>query len=193
MGCLLERERNADLRGAYDAPVVSGIHSRPFSPCARTSPNIIRRLQSASPSHSLPRRIPYYWKSKTQRARPRPRHARTRDTKTPHIVPYRVRGSRTEIARLPHLPSLARPPLILTTRMQRERYGRERLLNAVEAHLRTHKPVAVLATGHPAPSGAPAEQTTDTNTSFSLQATVLSPVTMRNPAVAAVPGGPASP
>jgi toxin ParE1/3/4 len=31
--------------------------------------------------------------------------------KTPYIVPYRVRGSKIEIARLPHLPPLAQPPL----------------------------------------------------------------------------------
>ena len=62
-----------------------------------------------------------------------------------------------------------------------------------EAHLSMHKPVAVLPAGHPGPSGAPAEQTTETSTSFSLQATVLSPVTMRNAAVPAAPGDPASP
>jgi hypothetical protein len=31
--------------------------------------------------------------------------------KTPYIVPYRVRGTKIEIARLPRIPPLARPPL----------------------------------------------------------------------------------
>ena len=58
-------------------------------------------------------------------------------------------------------------------------------------HLRMHSPVVVVAVGHPAPSGAPVEQTTDTSVSFAPQATVFSPVTMRNPALPAGPGGPA--
>ena len=52
------------------------------------------------------------------------------------------------------------------------------------------KPVVVLAAGHSAPSGAPAEQTTETSTSSSLQATVFSPLTIRKPVM---PAGPAPP
>ena len=52
----------------------------------------------------------------------------------------------------------------------------------LQAHLRIHKPVAGLPAEHFAPSGAPAEQTTETNVSSSLQLTVPSPLTIRSPA-----------
>jgi hypothetical protein len=48
-----------------------------------------------------------------------------------------------------------------------------------------HKPVVVPPAGHPVPSGAPAEHTTDTSISFSPHATTLSPVTMRYLSIAA--------
>ena len=59
----------------------------------------------------------------------------------------------------------------------------------LQAHLRIHKPVAGLPAEHFAPSGAPAEQTTETNASSSLQLTVPSPLTIRRPVL---PGLPAS-
>ena len=64
-------------------------------------------------------------------------------------------------------------------------------MNGHGRHLLMHSPVVVVAAGHPAPSGAPAEQTTDTSVSFAPQATVFSPVTIRNPTLPAGPGGPA--
>jgi len=66
-------------------------------------------------------------------------------------------------------------------------------LDVVDPHLRMHKPVVVLAAGHSAPLGAPAEQTTETSASSSLQLTVPSPLTIRRPAVPALPAEPASP
>ena len=42
---------------------------------------------------------------------------------------------------------------------------------SVQTHLCIHTPVAVLPAEHPAPSGAPSEQTTETNTSSALQLT----------------------
>ncbi len=63
---------------------------------------------------------------------------------------------------------------------------------AAEAYLRIHRPVAVVAVGQLAPLGAPAEHTTETNTSSALQATDFAPVTMRKPAPAG-PEGPAGP
>jgi hypothetical protein len=54
-------------------------------------------------------------------------------------------------------------------------------------YLCRHKPVVPVADGHAAPSGEPEEQTTETNVSSSLHATVFSPVTTRN-ALAAAPG-----
>jgi hypothetical protein len=63
-------------------------------------------------------------------------------------------------------------------------------LDVVDPHLRMHKPVVVLAAGHSAPSGAPAEQTTEASTLSSLQATVFSPLTIRKPVM---PAGPAPP
>lgn len=63
----------------------------------------------------------------------------------------------------------------------------------MQTHLRMHKPVVVLAAGHSAPSGAPAEQTTETNTSSSLQPTIFSPLTIRKPVLPAGPGGPTGP
>src|SRR5689334_56919 len=64
---------------------------------------------------------------------------------------------------------------------------------APPTHLRIHKPVVVLPAGHPAPSGAPVEQTTETSTSSSLQLTVLSLLTIRRPALPAAPAEPAGP
>jgi len=58
------------------------------------------------------------------------------------------------------------------------------------------RPVIVVPAGHDGPSGAPAEQTTETSTSSSPQATVFcSPVTTRNagPDAPAGPGGPSGP
>ena len=52
-----------------------------------------------------------------------------------------------------------------------------------------HTPAVCVAEGHPVPSGAPEEQTTEINVSSSPHATVFSPVTTRN-AGAAVPASP---
>src|SRR6516162_1539774 len=60
----------------------------------------------------------------------------------------------------------------------------------LQTHLRIHKPVVVLPAEHPAPSGAPAEQTTETSASSSLQLTVPSPLTIRRPALPAEPARP---
>jgi hypothetical protein len=60
------------------------------------------------------------------------------------------------------------------------------------AYLCIHTPVVCVAEGHPAPSGAPEEQTTEINVSSSPHATVFSPVTTRN-AGAAVPASPFGP
>jgi hypothetical protein len=58
---------------------------------------------------------------------------------------------------------------------------------------RIHNPVVVVAAGQVAPSGAPAEQTTETSTSSELQATDFSPVATRSPALPAGPAAPATP
>jgi hypothetical protein len=51
---------------------------------------------------------------------------------------------------------------------------------SVQTHLCIHTPVVVLPAEHPAPSGAPSEQTTETSTSSALQLTFFSPLTIRN-------------
>ena len=68
-----------------------------------------------------------------------------------------------------------------------------RTAGSVQPHLRMHKPVVVPAAGHSAPSGVPAEQTTETSTSSALQPTVFSPLTIRKPVMPAGPGGPIGP
>jgi hypothetical protein len=60
-------------------------------------------------------------------------------------------------------------------------------------HLRMHRPVVEVAPGQLRPSGAPDEQTIDTNDSPSPQETVFSPTTTRNPLSPCGPGGPAGP
>jgi hypothetical protein len=170
--------KSGALLGAYDAPMVSGIHSRSHRPARSHRRTLAGRRKARRPAHPLLRRIPAGGKSETRCGWPRPRYARIGDTQDAVCCSLpRPPLNNRDCARLPCLPPLARP----------------RLKTAVETHLRMHKPVAVLPAGHPGPSGAPAEQTTDTNTSFSLQATVLSPVTMRNAAAPAAPGGPVSP
>ena len=95
------------------------------------------------------------------------------------------------------------PRLILAEQLGcRSSTGRTRVSNkpplyrwarSVQAHLRIHKPVAVVPAEHPAPSGAPAEHNTETSTSSSLQLTVFWPLTIRRPALPAEPAGPGGP
>ncbi len=92
--------RSAELLGAYDAAVVSGIHSLALrAHIAEHDPAAAKRvalhilycveyLLSENPKLGAPGRVPG-----------------TRELvipKTPYIVPYRVHGSKIEIARVYH-------------------------------------------------------------------------------------------